>query len=131
MLNEALVLVSEIVLSAYPSLIKLVDTSVLLQIGLRMVVFTGLAIVAAFTTGNPVAAATLFSAEKIYTGLLNLLHLPGLEYSRCGMVLWRIPLYRYVAVDRTCARRSDWVITSHHAPLDGVGYSHGTRRSAH
>ena len=74
MLNEALVLVSEIVLSAYPSLIKLVDTSVLLQIGLRMVVFTGLAIVAAFTTGNPVAAATLFSAETIYTGLLNLLH---------------------------------------------------------
>lgn len=74
MLNEALVLVSEVVLSAYPSLIKLVDASVLFQTGLRMVVFTVLAIGAALTTGSPVAAASLLSPETIYMGLLNLLH---------------------------------------------------------
>lgn len=80
MLNEALVLVSEVVLSAYPSLIKLVDASVLFQTGLRMVVFTVLAIGAAITTGSPVAATSLLSPETIYTGLLNLLHV-GSSYT--------------------------------------------------
>lgn len=79
MLNEALVLVSEVVLSAYPSLIKLVDASVLFQTGLRMAVFTVLAAIAAGATGNPLAA-TLFSAETIYTGLLNLVHV-GSSYT--------------------------------------------------
>ena len=80
MLREALVLLSEIVLSAYPSLIKLVDASVLFQTGLRMAVFAVLAAIAAGATGNPLAAATLFSAETIYTGLLNLLHV-GASYT--------------------------------------------------
>jgi drug/metabolite transporter (DMT)-like permease len=80
MLREALVLLSEIVLSAYPSLIKLVDASVLFQTGLRMAVFTVLAAIAAGATGNPIAAATLFSAETIYTGLLNLVHV-GSSYT--------------------------------------------------
>jgi drug/metabolite transporter (DMT)-like permease len=80
MLNEALVLVSEVVLSAYPSLIKLVDASVLFQTGLRMVVFTVLAIGAAFTTGSPVVSISLLSTETIYTGLLNLLHV-GSSYT--------------------------------------------------
>lgn len=80
MLNEALVLVSEVVLSAYPSLIKLVDASVLFQTGLRMVVFTVLAIGAAITTGSPVAATSLLSPETIYVGLLNLLHV-GSSYT--------------------------------------------------
>lgn len=80
MLNEALVLLSEVVLSAYPSLIKLVDASVLFQTGLRMAVFAVLAALAAGATGNPIAAASLFSAETIYTGLLNLLHV-GSSYT--------------------------------------------------
>jgi drug/metabolite transporter (DMT)-like permease len=80
MLNEALVLVSEVVLSAYPSLIKLVDASVLFQTGLRMIVFTVLAIGAAITTGSPVVSISLLSTETIYTGLLNLLHV-GSSYT--------------------------------------------------
>jgi len=80
MLHEALVLLSEIVLSAYPSLIKLVDATILFQTGLRMAVFTVLATIAAGATGNPIAAATLFSAETIYTGLLNLVHV-GSSYT--------------------------------------------------
>ena len=80
MLNEALVLLSEVVLSAYPSLIKLVEASVLFQTGLRMIVYTVLATLAAGATGSPLAAATLFSAESIYTGLLNLLHV-GSSYT--------------------------------------------------
>jgi len=74
MLNEALVLLSEIVLSAYPSLIKLVDASVLFQTGLRMAVFTVLAGIATGISGSALPLTTLFSAESIYTGLLNLLH---------------------------------------------------------
>ena len=80
MLNEALVLLSEVLLSAYPSLIKLVDASVLFQTGLRMAVYTVLAVVAAGATGNPIAAASLFSAETIYTGFLSLAHV-GSSYT--------------------------------------------------
>ena len=47
MINEFLVLASEVVLSAYPLLIKLVDASVVFQVGLRMLSFTVLAIAAA------------------------------------------------------------------------------------
>jgi drug/metabolite transporter (DMT)-like permease len=74
MLNELLLLTSEIVLSAYPMLIKLVDASILFQTGLRMFIYAGLAAVLAFTTGNPLAATTLLSSESIATGMLNLLH---------------------------------------------------------
>lgn len=77
--HEILVLLSEIVLSAYPLLIKLVKTSVLFQVGLRMFVFTGLAALAALLTGAPVVPATLLSAETAATGLLNLLHV-GASY---------------------------------------------------
>jgi len=71
---NALVVVSEVVLSAYPLLIKLVDASIFFQTGLRMVVYTVLAALAAQATGNPLLATTLFSTESIATGLLNILH---------------------------------------------------------
>jgi len=71
MISEALLLLSEIVLSAYPSLIKLVDASILLQTGVRMLTFTALATAAATATGSPIR---FFSFETIYMGLLNLLH---------------------------------------------------------
>jgi len=74
MLNELLLLTSEVVLSAYPMLIKLIDTSILFQTGLRMFVYAGLAAVVAILTGSPLAADTLLSSESIATGMLNLLH---------------------------------------------------------
>jgi len=74
MINEALLLLSEVFLSAYPSLIKLVDASVLLQTGLRMGIFTALAGIAGIVIGNPIALSTLFRSETILTGLLNLVH---------------------------------------------------------
>jgi drug/metabolite transporter (DMT)-like permease len=74
MWNELLLLTSEVILSAYPLLIKLVHVSVVLQTGLRMAVFAGLAFVAATLTGTPLAAATFLSKETIATGFLNLIH---------------------------------------------------------
>jgi drug/metabolite transporter (DMT)-like permease len=71
---NSLVVVSELVLSAYPMLIKLVDTSVFFQTGLRMIVFTTLAVAGALATGQPLLLSTLLSAETFYTGLLNLTH---------------------------------------------------------
>lgn len=71
---------SEIILSAYPLLIKLVDASVIFQTGLRMIIFTVLATLAALATKSPILAANLFSQETILTGLLNLLHV-GTSYT--------------------------------------------------
>jgi len=77
MISESLLLLSEIILSAYPSLIKLVDSSIILQTGARMLTFTALAATAAAVTGNPIQ---FFSLETIYIGLLNLLHV-GASYT--------------------------------------------------
>jgi drug/metabolite transporter (DMT)-like permease len=74
MLYEGLLVLSEAVLSAYPLLIKLTDTTIYFQTGLRMIIYTVLAVIAAQATGSPLAAATLFSSETIATGLLNLVH---------------------------------------------------------
>lgn len=71
---ELLLLLSEVVLSAYPLLIKLVDASVFLQTGLRMCIYTVLAVFAAVGTGSPVFANTFVSAETFGTGCMNLLH---------------------------------------------------------
>jgi len=71
---NGLVVVSEIVLSAYPLLIKLVDASVFFQTGLRMMVFTVLGLIAALSVGQPLLFSTFFSGETLATGLLNLLH---------------------------------------------------------
>jgi drug/metabolite transporter (DMT)-like permease len=74
MINEVLLLLSEIVLSAYPLLIKLVDASVLFQVGLRMYVFAGLGAAFAVLSGVPVLPGGVISVETLATGLLNLLH---------------------------------------------------------
>jgi drug/metabolite transporter (DMT)-like permease len=75
--NEVLLMISEIVLSAYPLLIKLVDATVLFQVGLRMYIYAGLGAAMSVLTGNPLLPATLFSRETIATGALNLLHVIG------------------------------------------------------
>jgi drug/metabolite transporter (DMT)-like permease len=74
MIYETLLLISEVVLSAYPLLIKLVDTSVFFQTGLRMIIFTVLAIAGSAAVGAPALPDVLFSTETIATGFLNLLH---------------------------------------------------------
>jgi drug/metabolite transporter (DMT)-like permease len=75
MINEVLLLISEVVLSAYPLLIKLVDATVLFQVGLRMFVFAGLGAAFAFLTGSPIVPVSgVISLETTATGLLNLLH---------------------------------------------------------
>lgn len=76
--QEALVLFSEVVLSGYPLLIKLVDTSVFFQVGLRMAVFTGMAALAAIVTGVALPTmGSLLTAETAAVGALNLLHVTG------------------------------------------------------
>jgi drug/metabolite transporter (DMT)-like permease len=75
-INEVLLLLSEIILSAYPLLIKLVDASVLFQVGLRMYVYAGLGVALALLTGSPLNFS-LLGGESLATGLLNLLHVGG------------------------------------------------------
>jgi drug/metabolite transporter (DMT)-like permease len=76
-INELLLMISEIVLSSYPLLIKLVDATVLFQVGLRMFIYAGLGAAMAYLTGVPLVPATLFSSETVATGALNLLHVIG------------------------------------------------------
>jgi len=71
---NSLVLLSEVILSAYPLLIKLVDTSVFFQTGLRMLVFTVMAVLGAVASHQPIAFDTLLTGEGLAVGLLNLLH---------------------------------------------------------
>jgi len=78
MLYESLVLFSEVILSAYPILIKKVAASTFLQTGIRMSTFAGLAALAAFVTGTPLSGLSL--KEIMATGLLNLLHV-GSSYT--------------------------------------------------
>lgn len=79
MFHEAAVLASEVVLSAYPLLIKKVDASVFLQTGVRMATFAGLAALAGAATGAPLLAGATWGAV-FGTGLLNLLHV-GASYT--------------------------------------------------
>ena len=72
--QNALVIVSEVLLSAYPLLIKLVDTTVFFQTGLRMMLYTVLAFLAAKGTGTSLSGLELFTAETVGSGLLNLVH---------------------------------------------------------
>jgi drug/metabolite transporter (DMT)-like permease len=74
MINELLLVLSEVILSAYPLLIKLVDVSVILQTGLRMGVFATLAAVAAVLTKSPLSIGSLLSMETLGAGVLNLIH---------------------------------------------------------
>ena len=74
MIHEVLLVLSEVILSAYPMLIKLVDASVIFQTGLRMAVFTALAAVSAIVTKNPLAIGSVLTTETLATGVLNLIH---------------------------------------------------------
>ncbi|NBT48978.1 MAG: hypothetical protein EBT07_14380, partial [Actinobacteria bacterium] len=74
MLNEFLVIVSEVTLSLYPTLIKIVPASVVLQTVVRMLVFTVLAFISAVITRVPLSFAQFLTAETPLTGLLNLVH---------------------------------------------------------
>lgn len=70
-LESGLVLVSEVLLSAYPLLIKRVDMSVVFQTGLRLFVFTVLAAL----IGTAPSLDVLASTETILMGGTYLLHI--------------------------------------------------------
>jgi len=72
-INEISVLFSEVLLSAYPLLIKLSDASVYLQTGLRLATFSILAAVILIVTGGDLS--TILTGETAIVGLLNLLHI--------------------------------------------------------
>lgn len=74
MWHEFLVVLSEVTLSLYPTLIKVVDASVVLQVAFRMFVFTVLAFVCAIATKTPLTFSQFLTAESPLTGLLNLVH---------------------------------------------------------
>ena len=74
MMFEAALIFSEVLLSSYPLLIKFVDSSIVLQTGLRMCIYTVLAACAKFASGLPVVGSNLLSIETLFTGVLNLLH---------------------------------------------------------
>lgn len=80
MVYELWLLLAEVVLSAYPLLIKLVDATVFFQVGLRMVVYTVLALGGMIISRVPFDPTILMSRETIATGLLNLLHV-GTSYT--------------------------------------------------
>ena len=67
-------IVSEVTLSLYPTLIKIVPASVVLQTVVRMLVFTVLAFISAVITRVPLSFAQFLTAETPLTGLLNLVH---------------------------------------------------------
>ena len=71
---EQLLLLSEVILSAYPLLIKLVDASVTFQVGLRMVTYTSLAVFIAHLTNTPFSFTSLVSKEGVVMGAMNLAH---------------------------------------------------------
>jgi drug/metabolite transporter (DMT)-like permease len=71
---EQLLLLSEIILSSYPLLIKLVDASVTLQVGLRMLTYTSLALLIAHLSNTPFSLTSLVSKEGLAVGAMNLAH---------------------------------------------------------
>ena len=73
-MDSALLVLSECMLSAYPLLIQMVDATLFFQTGLRMIVYTLVAVLAIFATGIPFNPASLLTGETAAAGLLNLLH---------------------------------------------------------
>jgi drug/metabolite transporter (DMT)-like permease len=69
-----LLLLSEVILSSYPLLIKLVDTSITFQVGLRMLTYTSLAVFIARLTNTPFSFSSLVSKEGLAVGAMNLAH---------------------------------------------------------
>jgi drug/metabolite transporter (DMT)-like permease len=76
---EFLTLLSEVVLSSYPILIKKIPASVSLQTGIRMISFTLLAALAGAVSGTPILAGSTVG-NVLGPGILNLLHV-GSSYS--------------------------------------------------
>lgn len=73
--NELFVILSEVILSSYPLLIKLVDASLFTQTGLRMAVYAILGALATVVTGvHTELASVFFTKESAAIGVLNLLH---------------------------------------------------------
>ena len=81
LLANSLVLTSEVILSAYPLLIKLIDTSIILQTGLRMLVFTICASIGAAASKTPLIFDELMSGETLAGGILNLIHVLSSYYA--------------------------------------------------
>ena len=79
MFYETLTFASEVVLSAYPILIKKVPASLTAQTTLRMITFAILAAITTVITGNPLLQGSTVS-NVLGPGLLNLLHV-GSSYS--------------------------------------------------
>ncbi len=79
MFYEPLTFLSEIVLSAYPILIKKVPATLTAQTAIRMITFTLLAGLGAFATGTPLLQGST-ATNILAPGLLNLLHV-GSSYS--------------------------------------------------
>jgi len=79
-MDSVLLILSECMLSAYPLLIQMVDASIIFQTGLRMVVYTLVAILAIQGTGIPWNPASLMTGETAAAGLLNLVHV-GASYA--------------------------------------------------
>jgi len=73
-MDSFLLILSECMLSAYPLLIQLVDATLIFQTGLRMLVYTLVAVIAILGTGVPWNPASLFTGETAAAGLLNLIH---------------------------------------------------------
>lgn len=115
MLYESLVLLSEVVLSAYPMLIKLVDVSVFFQTGLRMGIYALLATLAARASGQPLALDRLLSAESLYTGILNLVHVltsytafSALPAGNAMALFYTYPIWNIVGTAAAFGERVPW-----------------------
>lgn len=115
MLYEGLVLLSEVVLSAYPMLIKLVNVSVFFQTGLRMGIYALLATLAARATGTPLDLDRLLSAESLYTGALNLLHVlssytafSALPAGNAMALFYTYPIWNIMGTAAAFGERVSW-----------------------
>jgi drug/metabolite transporter (DMT)-like permease len=109
------VLFSEVVLSAYPMLIKLVDVSVFFQTGLRMGIYALLAVTAARASGQPLALDRLLSAESLYTGVLNLVHVlssytafSALPAGNAMALFYTYPIWNIVGTAAAFGERVAW-----------------------
>jgi drug/metabolite transporter (DMT)-like permease len=109
------VLFSEVILSAYPLLIKLVDASVFLQTGLRMLVFTVFAILGAVFSGNPIGLNKFLTTETLGAGILNLIHVfssyIGFERLPAGNAMalfYTYPLFNLIATSIIYGEAFPW-----------------------
>jgi drug/metabolite transporter (DMT)-like permease len=116
--QNALVVVSEVLLSAYPLLIKLVDTTVFFQTGLRMMLYTVLAFLAAKGTGTSLGGLELFTAETVGSGILNLVHVlssyaafSSLSAGNAMALFYTYPIWNLVGA---------WILYGEQIALDAV-----------